>query len=104
MSDADGDLLFNLGIDKCILSWLQNEKRQLETAMVVESRIRNKRNVSRRSLADTQDGLEQSEVSPASLLLFAMLFYKRQVAWSYGDMQCRSKAAGLLQIRRRKQV
>lgn len=33
--------------------------------MVVESRIHNKRNVSRRSLADTQDGLEQSEVGPA---------------------------------------
>lgn len=45
--------------------WLQNDKRQLETAMVVESRIHNKRNVSRRSLADTQDGLEQSEVGPA---------------------------------------
>ena len=33
--------------------------------MVVESRIHNKRNVSRRSLADTQDGLEQSEVGAA---------------------------------------
>lgn len=42
---------------------LQNEKRQLETAMVVESKILNKhRNVSRRSLPDTPDGQEQSDV------------------------------------------
>ncbi|CAL8470152.1 g9694 [Coccomyxa elongata] len=42
---------------------LENDKRQLETAMVVESRISNKnRIVSRRSLGDTPDGMEQSEV------------------------------------------
>ena len=52
------------------LSWfLQNDKRHLETAMVVESRISNKnRTVSRRSLGDTTDGMEQSEVRPSTLL------------------------------------
>lgn len=48
---------------------VQNDKRQLETAMVVESRISNKnRIVSRRSLGDTPDGMEQSEVCPANVL------------------------------------
>ncbi len=43
----------------------QNEKRQLETAMVVESRIHNKNRVSsRRSLGDTADAFDHSEVCP----------------------------------------
>lgn len=44
---------------------VQNDKRQLETAMVVESRIRNKNRVpSRRSLGEAGDAFDLSEVRP----------------------------------------
>ena len=45
---------------------LQNDKRQLETAMVVESRIAMKqKGLSKRSLGDTEDSYVASEVSLA---------------------------------------
>ncbi len=45
---------------------LQNDKRQLETAMVVESRLQMKqKGLSKRSLGDTEDSYLASEVSIA---------------------------------------
>jgi hypothetical protein len=44
---------------------LQNEKRQLETAMVVESRIQMKqKGLTRKSLGETEDSYVASEVWP----------------------------------------
>ena len=53
-------LLCLSGSSQCV--WLQNEKRQLETAMVVESRIQMKqKGLSKRSLGET-DSYVASEV------------------------------------------
>ena len=46
----------------------QNDKRQLETAMVVESRLQMKqKGLSKRSLGDTEDSYLASEVRPPML-------------------------------------